>query len=378
VSPLAWQIYAGVVGACVGSFLNVVIWRLPRGENLAKPRSRCPGCGQPIRWFDNVPVLSWLLLRARCRRCRTSISVRYPLVEALTAALFVLAAARTGLPDDAALFAVNAVFTSAMVAIAFIDLDTRLIPDVISKPGIAVGLFASLLVPRMHDAGFLPEMTNRAVASLLEGAAGAATGAGVLLLVRWIGSLAFKKEAMGLGDVKLLAMIGAFTSPIGVLYVLLLASLSGAIVGVVFVAVRKRGFAALSGTVAKSATIRAGRVEGDALELVVHGVPPAKGDDVAIDLVIPADAAWFDGEPRLSLRGAVERVEPRGEGASRVRVALASPNERARDLLTTFAHARLAVPFGPFLAAGGVAVRLYAEPIREFVTETWPRIVRGS
>jgi leader peptidase (prepilin peptidase)/N-methyltransferase len=374
VTPLSWEIFAGVVGACVGSFLNVVIWRLPRGQSLVRPRSRCPGCGHEIRWFDNVPILSWLLLRARCRACRRRISARYPLVEALTAALFVVASRRVGWPPDAGLFAVDAIFVAAMVAVAFIDFDTRLIPDAISKPGLVVGLLASLLVPAMHGVGFLPEMRNRHVASLLEGAAGAATGAGVLLAIRWVGSIVLKKEAMGLGDVKLLATIGAFTSPLGTLLTLLLASLAGAFLGVGFVAVRRRTFAPLSGSFA-GASVVAGRANAERVALVVRGEPPKASDVVPLALVIPADPAWFDADVRLSLRARVERVEPRSESEHVVHATLESPNASATETLDTFAHARLAVPFGPFLAAAGVAMRLYETPIRVFVTETWPSLV---
>jgi leader peptidase (prepilin peptidase)/N-methyltransferase len=331
-----------------------------------------------IAWYDNVPVLSWLLLRARCRACKRPISARYPLVEALTALLFVLVARRTDVEADLPLALSRALFLSAMVAVAFIDWDTRLIPDAITIPGIVTGLLLSLLVPSLHDPAFLPDVANRHVAALAEGAAGALAGGGLLLVVRWLGTLAFKREAMGLGDVKLLAMAGAFTSPIGIVYALMLGSLLGAIVGSVFVIVRRRSFATVAGHVGPArASFDAARVRPDRLDLRVASDAFARGERVDVSLVIPADVAWFEHEVRLALHGAVESVVPLGGGRAIVRVALEEPDDVAADALSTFAHARVAVPFGPFLAAGASAVVLYAGPIARFVTEEWPRLVSG-
>ena len=202
-------VVSGLLGACIGSFLNVVIWRVPRGKSVADGRSHCPKCGHLIRWHDNVPVLSWLLLRARCRDCRAPISARYPAVEALTAALFVLVAWRHPFPAGSSVGVAHAILLSALVVVSFVDVDRREIPDAITKPGIVVGLLASLLVPALHGDAF-PDLANRHLAALLASLRGVAAGAGVLLAVRWIGRLAMGKEAMGLGDVKLLAMVGAF------------------------------------------------------------------------------------------------------------------------------------------------------------------------
>lgn len=211
--------FAAALGSVVGSFLNVVIHRLPRGQSVVRPRSRCPSCGEIIRWYDNVPVLSWLLLRARCRRCGAHISVRYPLVEAGNAVLWVVALAVFGLGVD---FAVAAVFVSAMLALCVIDLEHYLLPDRITLPGMAAGLLAS------HFVGW-----TDIVSSLI----GAAAGAAVLLLIMGLYYLVRGTAGMGWGDVKMLAMVGAFLGWRGMAVTLLLGTLSGAAVGLALVAV---------------------------------------------------------------------------------------------------------------------------------------------
>lgn len=207
-----------VLGACVGSFLNVVIHRLPRGESLWGPRSRCPACGAPIAWYDNLPLLSWLLRRGRCRACGGPISARYLVVEALTALLLVALQARLGWSVE---LLVAFYFACALLAIAYIDLDFQIIPDALSLPGIAVGLLAA---PLLHPGARLD--------ALGEAALGAAVGGGILWSVAWIYERATGREGMGGGDIKLLAMVGAFLGWQGVLLTLLLGSLAGSAIGV--------------------------------------------------------------------------------------------------------------------------------------------------
>jgi leader peptidase (prepilin peptidase)/N-methyltransferase len=200
-------------GACVGSFLNVCIHRLPADESVIRPASRCPRCGAGIAWRDNVPILSWFWLGARCRRCRAPIAARYPLVEAVTGALAVGALAVFG-PSVRA--AIAFAFTAALLLITFIDIDHRFIPDEVSLPGVAVGLAVS----------FLPGGVT-----LLEAVAGALLGGSVLWLVAWTYERATSVEGMGLGDVKLLAMIGAFLGWKAVPAVLVIASVTGSLAG---------------------------------------------------------------------------------------------------------------------------------------------------
>jgi leader peptidase (prepilin peptidase)/N-methyltransferase len=219
----------------IGSFLNVVIYRLPAGKSVVTPRSRCPRCERPIPWYENVPILSFLFLGAKCRGCRAPISWRYPLVEALTGGLFfaatwiLLTGHRdwTANPSHWVHLAAAFAFLGAMVALTFIDIDHRILPDLITKPGMAAGALFSLAAPRLlQDPDAIPSLPD-AGAALVLSLGGMVVGYGSLWLVGWLGEKAFRKEAMGLGDAKLLAMVGAFTGPKGAL----LAAALGLILG---------------------------------------------------------------------------------------------------------------------------------------------------
>lgn len=226
-SPLAdWGAFgivaAGLFGLLVGSFLNVLIHRLPRGESIVRPGSHCPACGAPILARDNVPVFSWLLLRSRCRTCRAPISVRYPAVELVNGLLWALAfAAAPSLPD----FLSAAWLVSSCLALLWIDADFQVLPDAITLTGTAAGFLLSFL---------------SAFRSPWSSAAGILLGAGGLYLLGLLYRLLRKVEGMGLGDVKMLGMVGAFLGPAGVLVTVLLASVSGSVVGLLLVA-RRRG-----------------------------------------------------------------------------------------------------------------------------------------
>ena len=208
---LLWVI-AGLIGAAVGSFLNVCIVRLPEGESIVRPASRCPRCELPIRPRDNLPVLSWLLLRGRCRSCRGRISIQYPLVESTTALLWIAAVGRFGISWQALS---SAVFFSLLLAISLTDARTYTIPDELSLGGLVIGL-ALAFAP----GGISPV---RAVA-------GAALGFGLLWLVAVVGERVLRKPAMGGGDIKMLAMMGAFLGPGGVLLSLFLGALFGTVI----------------------------------------------------------------------------------------------------------------------------------------------------
>jgi leader peptidase (prepilin peptidase)/N-methyltransferase len=208
------DIPAFILGLMVGSFLNVVIYRLPLGRSVVRPRSFCPGCGKTISWYENIPVMSFLTLRGKCRGCGASISPRYPAIELLGGILAVLA---VHLHGDW----INAVFAyaflMALLAITMIDWDHRVIPDQISLSFIAVGLVWSLFNPGL---------------SLISSAAGALAGGGSLWLVGIIYRKLRKAEGMGGGDVKLMAMIGAFLGIGLVLPVVLIASFIGSLYGI--------------------------------------------------------------------------------------------------------------------------------------------------
>lgn len=211
------------VGLVFGSFLNVCIYRLPLGESVVAPRSRCPNCGSAVRSWQNIPVLSWLALRGRCAGCREPISWRYPAVEALTAGAAV--AIWRGFGPSLA-FAIATVFTFMLIVLFFTDYDHQLLPDLVTLPGFAVGLAVAWFNPFLGDPGW-----TRIVASLT----GAALGSGVL----WsIGSLYTRLrgvDAMGFGDVKMMALVGAFTGPAGVAVTLFVASIGGAATGLALI-----------------------------------------------------------------------------------------------------------------------------------------------
>ncbi len=205
-----------LTGAVVGSFLNVVIIRLPQGRSIVRPRSACPGCQRRIAWFDNIPMMSFLWLKGRCRHCGGSISIRYPLIELLTAGLAAGLWWRFGSVGLVLEFGVHFCFSAALIAIAFIDIDHRIIPNQISLPGIVIGFGCSFLWPGMW------------VDSLI----GLLLGGGGLLAVSIAYMLIRGREGMGMGDVKLLAMLGAWLGWQSLPFVFLFASVQGVLAAV--------------------------------------------------------------------------------------------------------------------------------------------------
>jgi leader peptidase (prepilin peptidase) / N-methyltransferase len=205
---------AGVLGLCVGSFLNVCVHRLPRRQSVVHPGSRCPACGRDLRWFHNIPVVSWIVLRGRCGHCGAAISLRYPLVEITTAVLIVLVVALT---PPGPLLASRLVLIVALIVLFMIDLEHQILPNAITLPGIAVGLAFSVVAPP----------------GPLDALLGVLLGAGVLYGIAVGYYLLRGEEGMGMGDVKMLAMIGAFLGWRAVLLTLILSSFAGALVGVI-------------------------------------------------------------------------------------------------------------------------------------------------
>ncbi|MFW6010953.1 MAG: prepilin peptidase, partial [Desulfosalsimonas sp.] len=207
-------------GLCVGSFLNVCISRIPAGNSIVSPGSRCPVCGEPIRFYDNIPVISYLLLRAKCRNCAVPISPRYPAVEVITGAMAVFLLLKFGFGISSLIYFI---FISSLLIITFIDIDHQIIPDSISLAGIIAGLAFSFI---------LPEIT------FADSVIGALAGGGSLFAVAMGYYLLTGKEGMGGGDVKLLAMIGAFTGWQGVIFTVFAASATGTIIGLALMAAK--------------------------------------------------------------------------------------------------------------------------------------------
>ncbi len=238
-----WIVSAGLLGLLVGSFLNVCIHRMPQEcLSLSRPRSRCPHCRSGIAWYDNVPVLSWLILRGQCRKCHAAISFRYPCIELLTGALFAWAAAVqvgrldlwAGTDERIVLFVVHAWLISALVVSTFIDFDYKIIPDEITLSSAALAPVACALFPFLHEADLPPDLVieKTRLAGLLAALVGMSVGAGIVWGFGKIGELMFRKEAMGLGDVKLMAGIGGFLGWKAAVLIFLGACIVGSVFGI--------------------------------------------------------------------------------------------------------------------------------------------------
>lgn len=216
-------VFVFILGTILGSFLNVVIYRLPRRLSIVRPRSRCPHCQTPIQPFDNIPLVSFLILRGRCRTCRAPISWRYPVVETAAGLLLASLWVRFAPSEGWVPFVAGAVFALMLVAVFFIDLDHQIVPNAITYPGLAIGLL--LAIPQ-----------GRVLPSALS-----ALGAGAaFLLIAILSEAVMKREGMGGGDIKLAAMTGAFLSWPAVVVALMLAVSVGAIGGLALMALRKR------------------------------------------------------------------------------------------------------------------------------------------
>ena len=215
-----FSIFSFALGACIASFLNVVIYRVPKGESIVRPPSHCPKCNAAIKWWQNIPILSYIALRGRCAACKTRISPRYLLVETIGAFLFLFAFWRFGIAAPLAW-----VWLSLMIAGSFIDYDYKLLPDFVTIGGIIYGIAISVA-----GLGFTTWKLSLA---------GAIFGFGLLWLVRALGSIAFRREAMGMGDVFLMGAIGAIFGPVAVLFCIIFSSLVGSIFGVTMIMLSK-------------------------------------------------------------------------------------------------------------------------------------------
>ena len=206
-----------VLGLIVGSFSNVCIYRIPRNESVIYPASHCPKCRTKIKPVDNIPLLSYILLKGRCRNCGSKISVQYPVVEFLTGLIYLIIYLIYGLSIQSLVYII---LSSALIIIAFIDLQEQMIPDIISLPGIVAGLILSFIV---------------LYRSFINSALGTLVGGGIILIIAWVGSIIFKKETMGGGDVKLAAMIGAFLGWRYTIISLFLGFFLGALTGIILI-----------------------------------------------------------------------------------------------------------------------------------------------
>ncbi|MFV0438559.1 MAG: prepilin peptidase [Desulfopila sp.] len=217
-------VFSSIFGAIVGSFLNVVILRLPReGASIVFPASHCPQCRHPLAWYENIPVLSYLVQRGKCRHCKAVISPQYPVVELLTALLTAALVHHFGLTWAAAGYFL---FTAALVVIIFIDIQLQIIPDVISLPGIVLGFAFSFVNPAV---------------SWLDSLLGIVAGGGILYGIATLYALLRKQDGLGGGDIKLLAMLGAFLGWQSLPFIVFSSSLSGSLVGIIAMGVQKKG-----------------------------------------------------------------------------------------------------------------------------------------
>lgn len=219
--PIDISIMSFIFGACIGSFLNVVICRMPSGQSIVSPPSHCPACNHVIPFYFNIPIVSFLLLRGKCGFCKTTISIRYPLVELMTGFLSIGLFIKFGLTPTALFYFT---FSAVLVAISFIDLDHQIIPDKLSLPGILIFSTSCLFVPKMH------------VLSVIWGIL---AGGGILSIVAFLYYSLRKHHGMGIGDIKLLAMIGAAIGLKGVFFTLFTGSVFGTLGGVAAMALTK-------------------------------------------------------------------------------------------------------------------------------------------
>lgn len=206
-----------VFGICIGSFLNVCIYRLPESKSIVHPRSMCPSCGTLIRFYDNIPIFSYMALRGKCRHCEAHISFRYPVVEFISGIFAVGVFLKYGMGLETLIYYT---FIATLLVITFIDIDHQIIPDVITLPGIPIFFAASFALPKI---------------TLVESILGILIGGGSLFLVAWLYHLLTRKEGMGGGDIKLLAMMGAIVGWKGVLFTIFVASAIGTLAGMLII-----------------------------------------------------------------------------------------------------------------------------------------------
>lgn len=356
-------------GLVIGSFANVCIYRLPRGESVVSPRSRCPSCGAAIAAHDNVPVVSWLLLGARCRTCKAPIPLRYPAIELLVGLLF---AANVGLHGPGLAALAGCVLGAAAVILAVTDFEYRVLPDQVTLPVLALGLLLAL-------ARDLVQRPSSWLAGALSGAvAGAALGALLLLAVRWAYWRLRHVEGMGAGDVTMIAMAGAFVGPAGVLLVLFVASAAGALVGGAAEAARHAAWRLALRRVRSGAirprdlALRAGLLVGDDGTVLAAsrrwlGLPGAAPEGS------PLSSSGPVARPLLAAVRLARRRAARALGTDLPRVPVEEPDGLYFRMLAVHAQrveggllvlvGRADIPFGVFLAVGSLLVHAFGRDL---------------
>jgi leader peptidase (prepilin peptidase)/N-methyltransferase len=374
-------------GAIVGSFANVCIHRLPRGLSVVHPGSHCPTCGAPVAFFDNVPLVSWLLLRGRCRRCRARIAVRYPLVEVLVALLFLGA----GLLYGPTLIAASAaLLAAACVILAATDLEARTLPDEVTLATLALGLVLAALRDRAAPGTERNLVGNVAASHFVEAVLGALLGALFLEGVRRVYKRLRGQEGMGGGDVKMLAMAGAFTGPAGVFLTLFFASLAGTVVagGATLFRVLRWSLEArrarASSSAARAVAARAGLLVGEDGRVLsasarFREIPGAAADGMRLGAEIPT-AGRLLAFVRLA-RSRARRGAPAAhgrlaldDGADFFRVLAARAEATPAGLLVLLA--RVDVPFGVFLACGALVAFVAGRPAWDAIAAGLPWVPR--
>jgi leader peptidase (prepilin peptidase)/N-methyltransferase len=212
---ILFAVFSSIFGCVIGSFMNVLIFRIPRKLSIVKPNSFCPRCKKPIPWYENIPVISYIMLGGQCSQCHAPISIQYPLIEIITGGVFLYSFLKFGFSYD---FVFHVLFFFVLIVISGIDLTHQLIPDIFSFPGIALGLIYHLMN-----------------GTILNSVAGLVFGGGLILVIRIIGGKVYKKEVMGMGDVYLCAMIGAFVGFPYIIAAIFLGALSGAVLGIIYI-----------------------------------------------------------------------------------------------------------------------------------------------
>jgi leader peptidase (prepilin peptidase)/N-methyltransferase len=224
------QIFFFLLGSVIGSFINVCIYRIPREKSIVNPPSACPGCEKPIRFYDNIPIFSYILLKGKCRDCGSKISIRYHIVEFLTGIFFLILYRQFGLTFELVVFII---FVSLLILISFIDLDFQIIPDILSIGGVVLGFILAIIRPFFRDLD--PKF------GILDSLYGIGLGGGLLFAIAWLYQFFTKREGMGGGDIKLLGMIGAFCGWKGVIFSLVSGSVLGTLVGIPIILAKGQG-----------------------------------------------------------------------------------------------------------------------------------------